>query len=468
MLALALTLAMTACGDKDQPPLTVHLAGDSTMADKPDPDRNPERGWGQVLGRYFNEQVTVRNHAVNGRSTKSFIDEGKWMRLVESLGPGDYVFIQFGHNDSKAYDPSRYANAYSAYRRNLEQMVLETRERGAYPVLLSPIVRRSFNADGTLEDTHGPYPFVARSVALEHRVPFIDLQQQTEDLVSGLGPEASASLYLILPPGTCEMYPEGITDNTHLNEQGAMEVARMAAVTLRDQGLPLADYLRPDLCKPRVLVVTGGHSYDTVEFRALLEEMEHFSFDTISHPRAPGLLRSPYVLGYDVLLFYDYVPDLPLKDSSLYLNLAHHGMPLLFLHHSLCSFQQWGGFRKLAGGQYLMDGYGHDSTRLSVYTHDVDLEIRIADPGHPVTAGLEDFSIRDEAYGNIWLEEDASPLLVTEHPESSPTVAWTHRYGNSRVVSITLGHDRNAYENPAFRTLVSNALTWLASEKTGH
>ena len=233
---VSLIILVISCSREEPAPITIHLVGDSTMADKPDPDNNPESGWGQMLHLCFNEHVTVRNHAVNGRSARSFLNEGRWNRVLEEITPGDHVFIQFGHNDQKAYDPERYSNPYSGYRRNLEKMVRETRDRGGEPVILSSIVRRNFNTDGTLEDTHGAYPFVARSVAGAMDVPFIDLQQQTEDLVSGLGPVRSTALYLHLRPGEAEIYPEGRTDNTHLNIAGAREVAGMVARSILMQG----------------------------------------------------------------------------------------------------------------------------------------------------------------------------------------------------------------------------------------
>ena len=244
-IILVSLLLLNACGDDEKKPISIYMVGDSTMADKPDPAKNPERGWGQAFPVFFNELVTVRNHAVNGRSSKSFIDEGKWNRVLSLLEPGDYVFIQFGHNDQKEYDPDRFTNVYSAYRRNLELMVRETRDKGGFPILLSSIVRRKFNDEGTLTDTHGPYPFVARMVALDNNVPFIDLQQMTEDRVSELGPDRSKELYLWVEPGEYDMYPDGRFDDTHLNVAGAREMAGMVARSIRDLDLPLAAYLAP-------------------------------------------------------------------------------------------------------------------------------------------------------------------------------------------------------------------------------
>lgn len=242
-LALAATLlAPHVAGD----PITLYLVGDSTMADKPTPEKNPERGWGQLLPQFFDDGVRVRNFAVNGRSTKSFIDEGKWDAVIAEVRAGDYVFIEFGHNDEKTDDPKRYTNPYTGYRRNLERFVLETRARHATPVLFTPIVRRHFNDHGVLEDTHGAYPLVVRDVARDLQVPFVDLQLLTEDLVARAGPEASKGLYVWVTPGTNEMYPEGRQDDTHLSVAGATDVARLAARALSVSGLPLARHVRKE------------------------------------------------------------------------------------------------------------------------------------------------------------------------------------------------------------------------------
>jgi lysophospholipase L1-like esterase len=224
--------------------ITVFMVGDSTMADKPNPEQNPERGWGQLLPKFFDDGVVVRNFAVNGRSTKSFIDEGRWEAIVRELSTGDYVLVQFGHNDEKQEDPARYTNAYTGYRRNLERFVTETRARGATPVLLSPIVRRHFNEHGTLEDTHGAYALVARLVARDLDVRFIDMQLMSEDLVAAAGVDSSKALYVWVAPGESPMYPEGRQDDTHLSVRGATELARLAARALRGSGLPLGRHVR--------------------------------------------------------------------------------------------------------------------------------------------------------------------------------------------------------------------------------
>ena len=215
--------------------ITVYTIGDSTMADKPDPERNPERGWAQALPRYFDAGVVVSNHAVNGRSTRSFIAEGRWDSVRTRLRRGDYVIIQCGHNDQKVEDSTRYTNPYTSYRRNLERFVAESRARGATPVVLSSIVRRSFSAGGALQDTHGVYPWVARTVAREAGVGFVDLQLLTEELVQRAGPERSKALYVWVGERR---------DDTHLSPAGADSVARLAARELRRLGGPLAAHVR--------------------------------------------------------------------------------------------------------------------------------------------------------------------------------------------------------------------------------
>ncbi|MDB4875048.1 MAG: alpha/beta hydrolase [Gemmatimonadetes bacterium] len=226
------------------PTIDVHLIGDSTMADKPTPETNPERGWGQLLPRFFDEHVVVHNHAVNGRSTKSFIAEGKWSAVLSQLKRGDYVFIQFGHNDEKLEDSLRYAAPNTTYRHNLERFVGEARGKGAIPILFTPIVRRKFNDRGELEDTHGAYPGVVREVAKALSVPLIDLGLSTAELVRGAGVERSKTLYVWVAPGSSAMYPTGRQDDTHLSVAGATAVARLAANALRASGIALGKYVR--------------------------------------------------------------------------------------------------------------------------------------------------------------------------------------------------------------------------------
>ncbi|MDC6365923.1 MULTISPECIES: rhamnogalacturonan acetylesterase [Flavobacteriaceae] len=223
--------------------LTIYTIGDSTMADKPNPDVNPERGWAQMLPKFFVDEVKIENRAVNGRSTRSFIAEKRWDSILKTLQPGDYVFIQFGHNDQKYKDPKRYTNPFTAYRNNLERFVLETREKGAIPILFSSIVRRNFNEYGTLIDTHGEYPIVTRMVAKDLKVPFVDLQLLTEQMEEKYGVEGSKQLHLHFAPKAHSFYPEGKEDNTHLSVFGATEIARLALSQLKMKKVGLEKYI---------------------------------------------------------------------------------------------------------------------------------------------------------------------------------------------------------------------------------
>jgi lysophospholipase L1-like esterase len=246
-IAVAVFLVLSAFSGKKLKPVSVYMIGDSTMSQKEDTANSPERGWGMLLPEMFCDRVMVVNRAVNGRSTKNFIDEGRWDSILNKLKKGDYVIIQFGHNDRKETDSTRYVNAYSGYRRNLEKFITDTKGKGAYPIVCSSIVRRNFNESGSLIDTHGPYPFVARIVAEENHVPFLDLQQKTEDWVIRLGPTRSKEYYMNLEPGVYPKFPDGLNDNTHLVEKGARTVALFAAEELLRLKVPLSDYLRPEV-----------------------------------------------------------------------------------------------------------------------------------------------------------------------------------------------------------------------------
>lgn len=232
--------------NKSSKKITIFTIGDSTMANKPDPDKNPERGWVQVLPPFFNENVIIKNHAVNGRSTKSFRDLGHWKKVVDSLRPGNYLFIQFGHNDSKDTDSTRYTNPQTSYRHNLMNYITEARAKGAIPIMFSSIARRKFNEQGVLLDAHGNYTLVARLVAQEMNVPFIDMQDLTENMEKKYGVEGSKKLHLHFAPNENAYLPKGLDDNTHLSVLGATEVAKLFMKDLKAQKHPLYHYLKPE------------------------------------------------------------------------------------------------------------------------------------------------------------------------------------------------------------------------------
>ncbi len=212
---------------------TLYTIGDSTMANKKDPERNPEHGWAQVLQPFFEDNIVVVNKAVNGRSTKSFINEKRWDSIYKKLKKGDYVFIEFGHNDEKIEDSTRYTNPHTAYRYNLIRFVKETREKGAIPVLLTSIARRNFNEKGVLVPTHGDYPLETRLVAQEYKVPFINLEYYTEILEQSYGPEKSKQLHLHFKAGENAYYDKDKADDTHLSLLGAKRIAQIVINQIR-------------------------------------------------------------------------------------------------------------------------------------------------------------------------------------------------------------------------------------------
>jgi lysophospholipase L1-like esterase len=242
ILLTACLLACLAAGVSAKEPITVHLAGDSTMAEKV-PEKRPETGWGEALPAFFREtQVRVRNHARNGRSTRLFIEQKHWQTLLDSLKKGDYVFIQFGHNDSAKDKPDRYTPPED-YRANLVRFVREVRARKATPVLFTPVMRRRFTKEGVFQDAHGVYPGIVREVAAELKAPLIDMHRASERVLIGYGPDESRKLFLQLKPGESPNYPNGIEDNTHFNPQGAEEMAALAVSGIRERKLGLAKYL---------------------------------------------------------------------------------------------------------------------------------------------------------------------------------------------------------------------------------
>jgi pectinesterase len=203
--------------------IRILMIGDSTMANKDTSKGSPERGWGMVLQHFFTDAVEVDNHAQNGRSTKSFINEGRWDKVLARIRPGDYVFIQFGHNDEKYKKEKVYTAPGGTFDANLRRFVLEARQRGGIPVLFNAIVRRKFDGQ-RLTDTHKDYLFSPRRVAEQLDVYFVDANAITHGIVEPMGPEDSKRLFMWLPKGS-PSHPKGLQDDTHLNVYGAHRVA---------------------------------------------------------------------------------------------------------------------------------------------------------------------------------------------------------------------------------------------------
>ncbi|KUJ54800.1 rhamnogalacturonan acetylesterase [Chryseobacterium aquaticum] len=223
---------------------TLFLIGDSTMANKDNPDKNPEHGWGQVLPQFLTSGIEIQNHGVNGRSSKSFRTEGRWDKVEKQLKKGDFVVIQFGHNDQKVKDSTKFTNPHTQYRANLERYVKETRAKGATPILMTSIVRRNFNENGVLIDTHTDYPLVVRLVADDLEVPFVDMQLLTEQMEISYGPEKSKLLHLHFKAGENPYYDKDKDDDTHLSRLGAETVAKLALKDLKNLKIGLEKYIK--------------------------------------------------------------------------------------------------------------------------------------------------------------------------------------------------------------------------------
>ncbi|CAA9389602.1 MAG: rhamnogalacturonan acetylesterase [uncultured Pyrinomonadaceae bacterium] len=224
-------------------PIVVYLAGDSTMAEKK-PEKRPETGWGEMLQAYFDEgKVKIENHAQNGRSTRTFISENRWQTIVDKLKKGDYVFVQFGHNDQSKEKVDRYTPPED-YRKNLIRFIEEVRAKNANPVLLTPVMRRKFDAEGKFVDQHGVYPGIVREVAKEYKTPLVDMHRTSEKVLVGYGVEESKKLFLQLQAGENPNYPNGVNDNTHFNPRGAEEMVKLAVEGIREQKIGLRKYLK--------------------------------------------------------------------------------------------------------------------------------------------------------------------------------------------------------------------------------
>ncbi|WP_246021103.1 rhamnogalacturonan acetylesterase [Paenibacillus lentus] len=209
------------------------IAGDSTAALKGAAEK-PMTGWGEYLQDYFQSSIHVDNRAINGRSTKSFLAEGRLTAIEQDFRIGDYLFIQFGHNDGKVENPNRYAAPKQEYRQNLKRFIDSARERGGYPVLLTSVSRRRFLEDSSLDPLAvGEYPAAMREVAAETRTPLLDIFTASQQLYQSFGADKSKRLFMHLPEKAHPNYPAGITDDTHFSDEGARQIAKLVVLALQ-------------------------------------------------------------------------------------------------------------------------------------------------------------------------------------------------------------------------------------------
>ena len=218
--------------------IKIFLAGDSTTSIK-ETKAFPETGWGMPFIYFWDSTVKVVNKAKNGRSTKSFRNEGLWKQIMDESNEGDFVFIQFGHNDEVPTKAN--ATTETEFTNNLTQFIAEARDKKIIPVLLTPVARRKFDATGKIEGTHDVYSQLVRNVATKEKVYFIDLDKKSQELYQQMGVENSKLLFLHLKPGEHPNHPDGKEDNTHFSELGARLVAQMVLAEIRPLIPELAD-----------------------------------------------------------------------------------------------------------------------------------------------------------------------------------------------------------------------------------
>jgi lysophospholipase L1-like esterase len=244
---LALLFALCSFAWPPLKSIRVYLIGDSTISIKAI-SAYPETGWGMPFETFFDSTVVIDNRAKNGRSTRTFLSENLWSPVAAKLQPGDYVFIQFGHNDESKEKVDRYTTP-AEYKQNLVRFIKETRAKGGVPLLLTPVSRRKFDSSGMALETHEAYAPLVYEVAKAERVALIDLNQKSKALYQQMGEQASKLLFLQLEPGEHPNYPEGKVDNTHFSELGARKIAQIVLQEIKKLDLPLAAHIRKPVKK---------------------------------------------------------------------------------------------------------------------------------------------------------------------------------------------------------------------------
>lgn len=208
----------------------------------------------------------------------------------------------------------------------------------------------------------------------------------------------------------------------------------------------------------KVLIITGGHGFEREAFFEMFKSYENITYQEVKHPMANQYLSEQLARYFDVLVFYDMYNKISEEEKSNFLKLCRNGKAMVFLHHSLVSYQHWPEFQQIIGGKYHQKA--SDEHAASTYKHDVNIQVKVAQPNHPILKGINDFEIFDEVYGNFSVNQEVIPLLTTDHPESSKNIAWINEYEHSKIVYIQLGHDHHAYENTTYRKLLQQAIWW--------
>jgi uncharacterized protein len=211
-----------------------------------------------------------------------------------------------------------------------------------------------------------------------------------------------------------------------------------------------------------LLLITGGHGFEREQFFSMFDSFKNVVHTEAVHPNANRFYAEELAKDIDVFCFYDMNQDITEEEKNNLLKMVESGKGLLFMHHSLANYQEWDEFLNVIGGRYFMDTTIVNGVEIpkSTYEHDVKMDIQVA-AKHPVTKGLNDFTIHDEVYGGYYVSADVTPLLTTTNPVSNKNVVWANKIGNSRIVTIQLGHDHFAYEDENFRKLLANSIKWV-------
>ena len=211
----------------------------------------------------------------------------------------------------------------------------------------------------------------------------------------------------------------------------------------------------------QVMIVTGGHDYDSLEFFQMFDKMDDLEYEHFIQPEANREIAKNQAKDFDVIVFYDMWQNITPEEESAYLKMIEEGKPLLFLHHSLVSYQKWPEFEKIIGGKYVEKARGIPDEDVSSFEHDV-WEYCSVENYTPVTVGLRNLRFFDEIYINVRITDDVFPLLRISHPKSMKYLAWENRYNNSRILYIQPGHDKRTFQEPDYQKLLHQSILYLS------
>jgi hypothetical protein len=229
---------------------------------------------------------------------------------------------------------------------------------------------------------------------------------------------------------------------------------------------PAAGAEQPAVKKIRVLLTYGGHAFEEKPFFAMFDALPNVQYTKAPLPQSAGLLKPGLEKDYDVIVRYDMVAGFTPEQEKAFVALLRRGIGLVALHHNLGAHRQWDEYSKIVGGKYCFGVYreGDKTFGPSRYEHGQDLKVAVADREHPITRGLADFAIHDEVYNHFFVAPNVHILLTTNHPKNDPKIAWAHEYGKSRVFYFQLGHDSQAWKNPAYPDILARGIRWAAGK----